>query len=678
MRRVSTKLVVSFTLFITLLLLFVSGGAYQFTKKEIEENVKVQSQTMVQEVKRNINLYLNMYSGHINQFSQNDVVINFLRQENGETKEGENGYFTWPTVEKEFATFTKQYPNIALQYIGAESKGLFSVPQVTMDASYDPRGRGWYIQAKNNPNEVIYTEPYEDASTGEIVVTIAKAVTDPESKQLLGVVASDLELGTLNKIIEQVNVSYKGYGFLFDETGTALAHPTEAGNNLMDFPFIKKMYAEGKPSGYLQYEFQNQDRVLAYDTIESTGWKVGFAYIYDNMLVSAQNIFKMMMIVAGVGLVLAVILTIFISRTITNPISRLKKEVEKVANGDLTVHIETKSKDEIGELTVLFNEMAKNMKQVISTVQTSVESVKFSVENLSAVSEEATASSEEIGRAIQEIATGASQQASDADGTNSKTMDLSSKIESVITQNEQITVLSGQAAEANKQGLEQVTTLRQQTNESLEVVQSVQSVMKDLTDKMKEIEYIIHTINAISDQTNLLALNASIEAARAGEHGKGFAVVANEVRKLAEQSSSATEKVRQTIASIQGEVIKAHQEFERTDEISKLQEAVVTDTENAFRTIASTIEEVVSSIQTVVEHMDAIDETKEDVVSSIQSIAAIAQQSAAGTEEITASTEEQIRAISTVSQSAEQLQEASEVLVQTIRQFKVNDEQEQQ
>lgn len=94
--------------------------------------------------------------------------------------------------------------------------------------------------------------------------------------------------------------------------------------------------------------------------------------------------------------------------------------------------------------------------------------------------------------------------------------------------------------------------LRNQTTESSQTIHGVQTVMEELTSKMKEIESIIFTINSISDQTNLLALNASIEAARAGEHGKGFAVVAEEVRKLAEQSSQATEQVRHTIAAIQG------------------------------------------------------------------------------------------------------------------------------
>ncbi|RBN37099.1 methyl-accepting chemotaxis protein, partial [Priestia megaterium] len=175
------------------------------------------------------------------------------------------------------------------------------------------------------------------------------------------------------------------------------------------------------------------------------------------------------------------VLTIFFSRIITNPIRRLKNEVAKVTAGDLTVQVKTKSKDEIGELTHLFNDMVAKMKTLIGTVQTSVETVKTSVEDLSAVSEEATASSEEIGRAIHEIASGATQQASDADSTNHKTMSLSSQIEEVIEQNAQINKMTIEAVSINEKGLKQMQLLRNQTTESSQTIHAVQAVMEELT-----------------------------------------------------------------------------------------------------------------------------------------------------------------------------------------------------
>ncbi len=661
-------MILFFTSIIIILLLLVSGIVYQFTKKQIEHDVQVQSQTLVGELKTNIDTYLKMYSRKVAEYSENDVLVNFLKEEKEPQKDS---YFSWQTVQKEFQQVSEKYPNMALQYIGTENKGMYTVPTLEYDADYDPTARPWYKQAVESPGEVIYTEPYEDASTGKTVVTIAKTIDDPKTNQRLGVLAIDLELDALNSMVAKAQVNYDGYAFLFDQQGLVLVHPTATGNELQKEAFMDDVYAKDKD--FLHYKYKGEDRVLAFETIEDTGWKIGNAFIYDNMLSSAKEIFRIIMTIAAVGILLSILLIFFISKSMTKPIVRLKEEVAKVAEGDLTVHIQTKSKDEIGQLTNLFNVMVGRNRQLIAAVQESVETVKVSVENLSAVSEEATASSEEIGRAIHEIASGATQQASDADSTNHKTMSLSAQIEQVIDKNTKINTLTNEAIQANTHGLHQVQSLREQTNQSAKTIESVQVVINELTDKMQEIEYVIHTINDISDQTNLLALNASIEAARAGEHGKGFAVVAEEVRKLAEQSSTATEKVRQTIASIQKEVAVARQEFDHTKELSVAQEGAVTDTEQSFHDIAQNIEQVVTSIQDVMNNMQEIDTHKDGVVASIQSIAAIAQQSAAGTEEITASTEEQIRAISTVSESAEHLQELSEGLMKMIHQFKIEE-----
>ncbi|MBY6024258.1 MULTISPECIES: methyl-accepting chemotaxis protein [Bacillaceae] len=669
MKKLSTKMILFFTSIIIILLLLVSGIVYQFTKKQIEHDVQVQSQTLVGELKTNIDTYLKMYSRKVAEYSENDVLVNFLKEEKEPQKDS---YFSWQTVQREFQQVSEKYPNMALQYIGTENKGMYTVPTLEYDAEYDPTARPWYKQAVESPGEVIYTEPYEDASTGKTVVTIAKTIEDPQTNQRLGVLAIDLELDALNSMVAKAQVNYDGYAFLFDQQGLVLVHPTATGNELQKEAFMDDVYAKDKD--FLHYKYKGEDRVLAFETIEDTGWKIGNAFIYDNMLSSAKEIFRIIMTIAAVGILLSILLIFFISKSMTKPIVRLKEEVAKVAEGDLTVHIQTKSKDEIGQLTNLFNVMVGRNRQLIAAVQESVETVKVSVENLSAVSEEATASSEEIGRAIHEIASGATQQASDADSTNHKTMSLSAQIEQVIDKNTKINTLTSEAIQANTHGLHQVQSLREQTNQSAKTIESVQVVINELTDKMQEIEYVIHTINDISDQTNLLALNASIEAARAGEHGKGFAVVAEEVRKLAEQSSTATEKVRLTIASIQKEVAMARQEFDHTRELSVAQEGAVADTEQSFRDIAQNIEQVVTSIQDVMNNMQEIDTHKDGVVASIQSIAAIAQQSAAGTEEITASTEEQIRAISTVSESAEHLQELSEELMKMIHQFKIEED----
>ncbi|WP_249663346.1 methyl-accepting chemotaxis protein, partial [Lysinibacillus fusiformis] len=124
-------------------------------------------------------------------------------------------------------------------------------------------------------------------------------------------------------------------------------------------------------------------------------------------------------------------------------------------------------------------------------------------------------------------------------------------IEGLHDKNDLMWDASQHMKKSNEEGLVNLDSLKETSQESFDIIQDIQSVFGSLIVKVHEIEGVVETITQISDQTNLLALNASIEAARAGEHGKGFAVVAEEVRKLADQTSVATELVRRVIKGIE-------------------------------------------------------------------------------------------------------------------------------
>jgi methyl-accepting chemotaxis protein len=349
----------------------------------------------------------------------------------------------------------------------------------------------------------------------------------------------------------------------------------------------------------------------------------------------------------------------------------LNSQVQKVAQGDLTVNVVANSKDETGQLTEHFNVMVENMRTLISSVENSVESVNDSASNLTAVAEETIAASEEVAKAIGEVATGATQQAQDSEEANNRTVSLSLQIEKVQESMDQMTGLSRQAEKTNQQGLEQMKSLRHSTGESDGVIKNVGNVINKLASKVQEIEQVIHSITEISEQTNLLALNASIEAARAGDSGRGFAVVAEEVRKLAEQSARAAQQVKITISSIENETKIVVKEMEQTLKISHLQNEAVSHTEVAFNEISQTINNIVHSIDTIKADVANINELKDDVVASIQSIASVAEQSAASSEQVSASTDEQVRALGSVTQSAIELNESSTKLAALIKQFKI-------
>lgn len=666
-KKIQTKIMLTVSILIAVTLLIVSTVTFFQTKDELSSSVSTSASAQVDSLKRNIDLYLYFYGSSIDRYSKDNRIIEYLKQVKASEETGLNTF--WPLVDQDFQEFMNLNKSAATIYVGAGTKQFTTTPVIELPPDYDPTGRPWYTAAVQSAGKTIWTDPYEDASSGDYVVTVAKAVVDPETKETLGVVGMDLSLAGLSDIITETKVGYDGYSLLVDKNGLALVHPKDQGKDVSKKAYFTNII--GGEKGNTSFTESKTDYELYYQTLVQTGWKIGMVYETKNILESAKNLQDTVLIIAAIAIIIGLVITYFLSKSIAKPITLLNKQVQEVAAGDLTIQVESKSKDETGQLTHHFNIMVDNMRELISSVEKSVDSVNDSASSLTAVSEETIAASEEVARATGEIATGAYQQAQDAEGANQRAIGLSNQIEKVKNNVDEMSGLSKQAEVTNAKGLEQMNFLRERALESDEVIKNVGAVINNLDAKVKEIEKVIHSITEISNQTNLLALNASIEAARAGESGKGFAVVADEVRKLAEQSAKAADQVKQTISSIEKETKHVVKEMEQTVAISQAQSKAVGQTEVAFNDISQTINAIVSSIGSIRMDMDHINDLKDNVVASIQSIASVAEHSAVASDKVSESTDEQVRALDSVTQSAIELNEASANLAEMIRRFKV-------
>lgn len=474
-----------------------------------------------------------------------------------------------------------------------------------------------------------------------------------------------------------------GYIYILDEKGTLTTHPTREGDNLWKDQdssgnyFIREVTEKALDGGgYTQYEFElpGQD-VIADKIIYSAkdphwGWIIASGTYMQDFNKEANSLLLIIGITLVGAIIMGTVVVIMVSRHLALPVQKLSKRVREVAKGNLTVEIEDLQRtDEIGQLNEGFNDMVNQLKTLITDVEETIVEIQSTSSNLTSVAEETNAYGDEIVKAINEVSSGALKQASDAEDTNRTAIEFAQQIEILHDKNEVMLDASQHMKQSNQKGLVNVNGLKEKSHESSELINNVQTVFNSLIVKVREIEGIVGTITEISNQTNLLALNASIEAARAGEHGKGFAVVAEEVRKLADQTSVATELVRTTIKGIESETNLVNDEMKKTNVIVRQQNDSVAITESSFKEIELAVEKIIAVIGEMTAGVEYLNSSKDNIIQSIESIAMISEKNAAASEEVTASVDEQQHAIQIVSESSNDLTDEITALQDSIKRF---------
>lgn len=570
----------------------------------------------------------------------------------------------------DFVDYIKNYPDVQYIYLGLEDKSMNVYPAMELPAGYDPTGRGWYKSAVGNNGALYWTEPYLDAFTNEFVISAAIDIKDASGKHI-GVLGADINLQKLTGILAETKIGEDGYSFSIDSTGVFVTHKDKEmiGKNISELDWGKPMLDSAE--GSFEATIDGKEMVVTFQTNKNTGWKIA-GVVEKSEFTSKLGVIKFTVgIICGLGIIVALFGSILFSGGITKQIKDILEAMERFGNGDLTATAKTKSKDEIGHIASSFNKMAENMRQLLGGVQDAAFKSQSISEKVAATSNAINIASTEIASAVHEIASGTAEQAKEASESVEITNVLANKIADMVGKL-QITVEStDKMREKNELGTKSINELRDRFKKNTEATLNASKGVQEVSEKSKSISKIIETINAIAAQTNLLALNAAIEAARAGEAGKGFAVVADEVRKLAEGSSKATDEIGTIVEDIVMLIEKTYRDMEYTGKLVKEANEGLEETNNSFREIEESVKEVTKQMELLRADINEVNKAKDKVLGSIESITAITEQASAATEEVSASTEEQVASIEDTVRSMEQLSGIITHLSDSIKTFKI-------
>ncbi|MGE7694858.1 methyl-accepting chemotaxis protein [Lysinibacillus sp. NPDC094177] len=398
-------------------------------------------------------------------------------------------------------------------------------------------------------------------------------------------------------------------------------------------------------------------------------------YIKGKIAAASKEIqsIKVQMIILGVfAVVISLIIAIVMGSLISRPIKGMAKTAKKIAEGDLTTEqIHIKNRDEVGDLALAFNQMAVNLKDLITNVRHNTVQVSGSAAELTASAEQTIQATEQITSSIQEVASGSEAQGKNATESSVAMKTMTKGIQQLAATTAAVSELAIETnTEANKgnESLHRVITQMDTINSA--VLESA-SVVKNLENHSVEIGNIIGLITDIAEQTNLLALNAAIEAARAGDHGRGFAVVADEVKKLAEQSKKSAEQIATLISEIQQNTNRAVTVMDAGTQEVQVGMQVVNVAEEGFSKIVELIEQVSKQIQEATTVSEEMSSSAEQIYASFDEIATIAQMSSSNLQNVASASEEQLATIEEVAASAATLSNMAEELQSQVSRFKV-------
>ena len=532
-----------------------------------------------------------------------------------------------------------------------------------------------------------FTVPYVN-DDGVEVFTVSQDIKASDIH--VGVIAMDVNAQVLEEYINDIQLMNTGFTFLADTDGNIIINNDKnavvqsgaseipvwndlvAGLDEYMASLTEDEAADANPLSSAMCEIGGDKYcvTLIHDSI--TGWYlVGLINEADELAGSFNKINIISIICVIIALVLSVIVALIIAYSISKELKKLHSATDRMAEGNLSMKLEIKRRDEFGQLEHNFNVMMDSISGLIKNVEGNSEEIFEIAKAVMDVSENTKEITEQVTEAIGSVAQGATEQ---AQSTSEANVEVEKLAENLEMSKEKIERISEKSRDTEQIGIKGTGILKELISKSEKAKVNSDESIATMTEMLKSIEKINYISDAIADitsQTNLLSLNASIEAARAGESGKGFAVVADEIRKLADQSRESTEEIKSILLEITNNSNHVESSLEESGVIQEEQQKSIKETQELFVEIEQSVKELLSAVEDIEKLNREMDAARDNVVQRMDSIASVSETSAAATQQVNASAEQVNDTMAQVAEHAKMLDEIVNRLGDSIRQFKL-------
>jgi methyl-accepting chemotaxis protein len=445
---------------------------------------------------------------------------------------------------------------------------------------WDQTKRPWFITAMQNTDKTVITEPYEDASTGNMCVSMVRTVKDKGN--IIGVAGTDVSLDSLTEIVTGRKITKDGHTFIIESQGLFVVNKDPKRVMRDDDNFFEK---EGRDLKELINSDSNikiiGNTYWVFMPVSGMNWYIVTTGLTDEFYADYwRNVYTIIIISAAMALI-AIFVSLRFSKILTNPIVSLFKVLKSVADGDLTTKAAVQSHDEIGELSGYFNTTIEKIKDLIGTMKHKIDALTNTGHVLSSNMAKTSETVDQISINFDGMKSKMGKQeesAAEADKAVQNIKSLIDKLNRLIEEQSEGINVSSSAIEEMTANINSVTKTLIENSKNVgalsEASENGKTGLQTVAEKIKEIAReseglleVNSVMNRIASQTNLLAMNAAIEAAHAGEAGKGFMVVADEIRKLAvssgQQSKTTVAMLKKIKASIDSITVSSDEVLSR-------------------------------------------------------------------------------------------------------------------
>ncbi len=438
-----------------------------------------------------------------------------------------------------------------------------------------------------------------------------------------------------------------------------------------DESFFGEINPEESLFGCREVTFNGEDYLFFYSRSDETAATVGALVPLDIVVAQAEDIKSITVTLTILACIAVLAIGIVIAAGIQKNMSHISRKFSVVAQGDLTVEVVAKSRDEFKDLARSANNMIINTKKLVQKVTGATGQLEESANNVGEVSGVIDDYSKNITDAIDEINQGMSMQSVHAQECVSKTDLLSNEMQEVTRVVEQVGKLVTETEAMISQGIEIVQVLGERAKETTSITEQVGDSIESLRKETEIINTFVETITGISKQTNLLSLNASIEAARAGEAGRGFAVVAGEINRLAADSAKAAGEIRNNVTHINAQTVNSVDSAKQARSMVELQTESVEEVVEVFHEMNERMQDLVRGLEEITTSIGRADAERGHTVDAVKNISNIIEETAASAEKVNEVAAKLLRNVEKLNHTADALGENMEELKSEISVFKI-------